>query len=313
MPRSCSATSTPTYFAGGTLRLDPTLARDAIERAHRAAARAIGVSEAALGIHRVVNAQMAEGIRLVSIRRGVDPRGFALMPLGGGGALHATALADELGIDDDPGAAPSRRAVAPRACSSAAIEHEVSTALSARFAVASTSPRSSRACTRLDRRCAELMRRRGSRADEVDTRYFADVCYVGQAYHLEVPLDLAAPPIRSATLYGAFCARARPGLRPQHRMRRRGSSTCARCTRGGTEMPMRGAWRPAEREPRKGATRGSCSPARETGVEAAVYDRAGASAGLGFAGPAIIEQADTTTLVEPGWQARLGPTAHGPD
>ena len=54
--------------------------------------------EAALGIHRVLNAQMAEAIRLVSIGRGIDPRGYALLPLGGAGPIHATALAAELGI-----------------------------------------------------------------------------------------------------------------------------------------------------------------------------------------------------------------------
>ena len=85
------------------------------------------VEEAALGIHRVVNAQMAEGIRLVSIRRGLDPRQFTLVPLGGGGALHATALADELGIG---------RIIVPRhpgvlsaaGLLAAPIEHEVSAA-----------------------------------------------------------------------------------------------------------------------------------------------------------------------------------------
>ncbi|MEJ0067800.1 MAG: hydantoinase/oxoprolinase family protein [Pseudomonadota bacterium] len=41
--------------------------------------------EPALGIHRVVNAQMVEGIRFVSVQRGFDPRDFALVPLGGGG------------------------------------------------------------------------------------------------------------------------------------------------------------------------------------------------------------------------------------
>ena len=82
----------PAYFAGGTVRLDPQLSFKAIEEK---IARPLGLTvlQAALGIHRVVNVQMAEGIRLVSIRRGVDPRVFALMPFGGGGALHATALA----------------------------------------------------------------------------------------------------------------------------------------------------------------------------------------------------------------------------
>ena len=87
----------PDYFAGGTLKLRPELAHEVIERKIARPLR-LSVEEAALGIHRVINAQMTEGIRLVSIRQGFDPRGFALVPLGGGGGMHATALAEELGI-----------------------------------------------------------------------------------------------------------------------------------------------------------------------------------------------------------------------
>jgi N-methylhydantoinase A/oxoprolinase/acetone carboxylase beta subunit len=56
-------------------------------------ARPLGMSveQAALGIHRVVNANMAEDIRFVSVKRGIDPRRFSLVPLGGGGPVHATA------------------------------------------------------------------------------------------------------------------------------------------------------------------------------------------------------------------------------
>ena len=86
----------PDYFAGGKLKLKPELAREAVARI--AGRLNLTVEQAALGIHRILNAQMAEGIRLVSIRQGHDPRRFTLLPLGGGGALHACALAEELGI-----------------------------------------------------------------------------------------------------------------------------------------------------------------------------------------------------------------------
>ena len=103
----------PEHFAGGRLELRPELSREAIERV---VARPLGltVEQAALGIHRIVNAQMAEGIRFVSIRQGHDPRRFTLLPLGGGGALHACALADELRHRPHPRPAPSRRAVGGR-------------------------------------------------------------------------------------------------------------------------------------------------------------------------------------------------------
>ena len=86
----------PDYFAGGSLKLMPERAWAAVEET---IARPLGLSveTAARGIHRVLNAQMSEAIRLVSIGRGIDPRGYALLPLGGGGPLHACALARDLG------------------------------------------------------------------------------------------------------------------------------------------------------------------------------------------------------------------------
>ena len=177
----------PAYFAGGSVKLDPALARRAIED-KIARPLGLGVREAALGIHRVVNVQMAEGVRLVSISRGVDPREFALMPFGGGGALHATALATELGIET---------IVVPRhpgvLCAagllSAAIEHEAAAAFIRRFAVVDVHDLIE-VCARLAAQCADLMRSEGVAAQDVATRYYADVCYVGQSYSMEVELDL---------------------------------------------------------------------------------------------------------------------------
>ena len=115
----------PGTFAGG-LRLLPDRARHAILQ-HVAQPLGISVEAAALGIHRVLNAQMAEAIRLVSIGRGIDPRAYALVPLGGAGPMHATALAEELGmraiiVPPHPGV------LAAAGLLSAPVEHEVSAA-----------------------------------------------------------------------------------------------------------------------------------------------------------------------------------------
>lgn len=74
---------------------------DAVRRAiDEKIARHFGVSveEAALGILRIANANMLNALKLISVRKGYDPRDFALVAFGGGGALHATALARELGV-----------------------------------------------------------------------------------------------------------------------------------------------------------------------------------------------------------------------
>ena len=58
----------------------------------------ITVEEAALGIIRIANSNMLNALKLISVRKGYDPREFALIAFGGGGPMHATALAKELGI-----------------------------------------------------------------------------------------------------------------------------------------------------------------------------------------------------------------------
>ncbi|MEN0077384.1 MAG: hydantoinase/oxoprolinase family protein, partial [Paracraurococcus sp.] len=57
----------------------------------------LGLREAAVAIHRVINATMAEAVRAVTVARGVDPRELPLVPAGGGGGLHAHAIAEDLG------------------------------------------------------------------------------------------------------------------------------------------------------------------------------------------------------------------------
>jgi N-methylhydantoinase A len=84
----------PARFLGGELRLDAAAAGRALEVL--AADLGLDRVRAAWGVHEVVNTRMAEGVRLVTVRRGVDPRGFALLAFGGAAGLHATAVARRL-------------------------------------------------------------------------------------------------------------------------------------------------------------------------------------------------------------------------
>jgi N-methylhydantoinase A/oxoprolinase/acetone carboxylase beta subunit len=291
----------PAYFAGGTLRLDPALSHRAIEER---VAKPLGLSvlEAALGIHRVVNVQMAEGIRLVSISRGVDPRSFALMPFGGGGALHATALARELGI---------HTIVVPRypgvLCASgllsAMIEHEASAAFMKKLAEAGAAEIVA-ACDELSKECAARMRVEGVEPSQVETLCFADICYVGQAHYIEVPLEVAAPGRLVEAAYERFCA-----LHEQVY----GHSTRSPARFVNLRVVQRAANRTQDENPKGKAVRGARKGSRRILLEGAkefvaaeVYERDGLAAGDVLQGPAIVEQADTTTLIEPGWQAAVG-------
>ena len=88
----------PHYFAGGRIELDSARARDAMRTL--AERLGTGVEQAAISMIRVVDANMLNALKLVSIQRGYDPRDFALVAAGGGGAMHAASLARELGVNE---------------------------------------------------------------------------------------------------------------------------------------------------------------------------------------------------------------------
>jgi N-methylhydantoinase A/oxoprolinase/acetone carboxylase beta subunit len=288
----------PDYFAGGSLTLDPELARKVINE-NIAEPLGLSLEAAALGIHRVVNTQMVEGIRLVSIRQGLDPRDFVLVALGGAGPVHATALAQELRIKTVvipryPGVLAAAGLLA------APVEHEVSAAFEASLEqVQLESIR--RALKDLDSRCAALMAQEGARSEDIQIQYFADLWYVGQSYYLEVALHLeGTEPFRR--LYRDFLALhdriygysteapvAFVNLRVVHRV-------------GGRETLSETSYMASSGEPSKPPRRIALAGGSAT---AEVYEREALSPGFLIEGPAIIEQLDSTTVVEQGWRGRV--------
>ena len=83
---------------GGALEISYEAAEEAIRR-RLAEPLGLGTRAAAAAVIDVVNAEMAEALKIVSVQRGHDPRGFTLAAFGGAGPLHAAALAEELGLD----------------------------------------------------------------------------------------------------------------------------------------------------------------------------------------------------------------------
>jgi N-methylhydantoinase A len=83
-------------FLGGKRKLDRTASEAAVDRV--AASLKLSREETAAGIFRLINLKMADGIRLMTLRRGVDPRRFALLSFGGAAGLHAVEVARELEI-----------------------------------------------------------------------------------------------------------------------------------------------------------------------------------------------------------------------
>jgi N-methylhydantoinase A len=86
----------PANFLGGRRSLDLDAATAVV--AKLGMDLGIETEQAAAGIYRVVNSRMADGVRVATVRRGVDPRGYTLLAFGGAAGLHITAVAAELGI-----------------------------------------------------------------------------------------------------------------------------------------------------------------------------------------------------------------------
>ena len=286
----------PDYFAGGGLALDPNLAREVLEN-KIAEPLGLTVEQAALGIHRVLNAQMAEGIRLVSVRQGYDPRDFTLLGLGGAGALHAAALAEELGVGQV--LVPRRPGVLSAAGLLAApVEHEVSTSFARPLADLDLSEVRS-TLGELDQRAEKLMAVERIGEADVEISYAADVCYIGQSYHLEVPLEIDTPdPLDK--LYRDF-------LVAHDRVYGHSVEGPARMVNLHAVHWVQAGEPTAEIV---AAIDGEAMPERQVLTESGpvtsrVLRRAGLAPGETLQGPVVVEQADTTVWIPPRWRAEV--------
>jgi N-methylhydantoinase A len=293
----------PERFLGGERRLDTRAAAAAIDRI----AGALGIDRmaAAHGIHRIINTNMAEGVRLVSVRRGVDPRRFALFAFGGAVGLHATDIARQLGLS---------RVIVPRVAAVLSAWGMLATDL--RFEVSKshigdTSALDGAAIKRLfDEMEAEgLARLRASFAGPARTARSVDMRYGEQVFEIAVPLDgldwSAADPLPQ--IVERFHHR-HEALYTYSMPEQESVLVNARVTVSGVleELPQ---------EPR--LTAAPPAPPIATRriyldggwVDAAVYDFDRLAPEQQIAGPAIVESAMTTVLLRPGDRATV--TEHG--
>jgi N-methylhydantoinase A len=173
----------PASFLGGRRRLDRVAAEEAVD--HIAAALGIDRIAAAHGIHRVVNTTMAEGVRLVSMRRGVDPRHFALLAFGGASGLHATEIAGQLELS---------RVIVPRVAAVLSAWGMLATDLRfeiARTHISDTKALDGGAVKRLfgEMEAEGLARLRASFDGPARTARSVDMRYGEQVFEINVPLD----------------------------------------------------------------------------------------------------------------------------
>ena len=285
----------PERFAGGALTLDV----GAAERAVGAIGRRLGVDTitAAAGIHRVINARMADQIRLVTIKRGYDPRQFSLVVLGGAGPVHGAALAAEMGmaevlVPEAPGVLAAFGLLA------AAIEHHHARTLQARTDVADLAA-VNRCLAELDTAGRARMHEEGVAAADVHVAYTADMRYVGRAYELEVPIAAPVAAERVPDIVAAFHA-VHERVYGYARTQQTVEFVNFRAVH--TYRLPRPVVRPsAQAHGRLDDARVGERRAYFDGfVSAAIYERARLPLGARLAGPAIVEQMDTTTVIPPG-------------
>ena len=284
---------------GGKLsRLDVDAARAAIEK-HIATPLGIGIEEAAEAILRLANAKMAGAIRLVSIEKGHDPARFAAMPFGGGGSLHTGALIKEVGLGS---------ALVPRfpgvtsalGCVVADMRHDrvqtVNKLLSQLDAAAL-----GREMADVAAETEKVLETAGVSFEKVERLYELDMLYLGQTHTVGVPLTMPAGGLDAAAIAGAFETAYREAfgrLLENIPMRVMNYRIAVVGRRPKLDMAV---FAPTEGKTPEECLRGTRRIYAEGAFhEAKIYDRLALAVGSEIAGPAILEQSDTTIFVDPG-------------
>lgn len=294
------------YFLGGRLTLD----LEAAGRAVRSIAEPLGraVEAAAAGMFEVINANMAAGIRHVTVERGHDPRALPLVVAGGAGPVHAAAIARELGIV---------RVLVPRDSSIFCAAGMLFSDLRHDFVQSYVTPFETLDRRRLRQACAALgsagrvaLAGEGVPVERQTVALACDVRYVGQYHEIAVPLlaeeaetgDLSGVAKRFHEAHDRLYGYALPGtplelvnvravatgLTEKPRLPEVGSGPATDARRG--RRPM---WLAEER---------AFAPVD-------VFDGERLGAGARLDGPAIAELPMTTVIVPPGW--RLECDRHG--
>jgi N-methylhydantoinase A len=292
----------PDFFAGGVMKLQLGGAVRAIETS---IAQPLGLSleQAAWGIHTIVNTNMELATRVVSIERGRDPRTLTLVAFGGSGPVHGCRLAQALGIPRVilPAAAGVTAAIGLLA---AEVRFDVSRTYVGRLDALEP--------PRLDAMYAEMAAQAGEvvRDSAVGHRMTVtrsvDARYVGQGYELTVPvpggtLDAAALARVRASFDEIYAARygyaqpAEPVEVVTWKLSAVGGASRVALAKAATE-PVAGGL--------KGRRR-AYFPEAGGWIDCPVYDRYHLAAGMQIAGPAIVEERESTSVLPPGTVASI--------
>jgi N-methylhydantoinase A/oxoprolinase/acetone carboxylase beta subunit len=285
----------PDYFVGGEMALDPGRAR----RALGALASELGLSveHLAWGVHQLVNENMAAAANVHAAERGLDIRKFALAATGGAGPVHACGVAERLGI---------RHVIVPPAAGVGSAYGMLLAPISFDFArtyIAGLEELDTETLnamlTGLEEEGREVVRAAGVPKGEIQVRRSAEMRYAGQGFNIRIAIpkgDFADGRARAGEagelLQGLF----------EEAYRRKYGLLCS-------GVPVQAVnWRVTVSGPRPRPRPLETAPRSAAGgvpVETPVYDRYALPAGFATTGPAIVEEAEATTVVLPGWSVRL--------
>ena len=298
----------PDYFNAGEMRLDRDAAVAGLAR-DIAAPLDLGIEEAAWGVHAAANANMERAMRIVSVERGRDPRRYAIVAFGGAGPVHAARLAKAIG-------AP--RVIVPYGAG-------VGSAIGLLRAV----PKIEVSVTRvmlvdpgnvgamraiyddLERRAAADIERLGVAGEPVWSRS-GYLRYRGQGY--EIRADFPYTDIGDdfagvvAESFHAAYARSYGYRDDAAAIEAVDWHLTATLPAGAAELDL--GWRAPEQGAVAPAERPAWFPETEGFAAAAVHDRRGLGVGTEIAGPAILEEPESTVVVPPGMTAGVNRGGH---
>ncbi len=294
----------PDGLLGGKLPLDLGMARDAVKKV--AEPLGISVERAAYGMYTIVNNNMVNGIRRVSVERGYDPRDFVLVGAGGATAAHICALAREMGIDT---------IILPKLASGLCAFGQIISDVKYNYmATAPLRLDNDKAYARIDSLYGEIekqgiahLEKDGFGKKQIDVKRSLDMRYVGQVH--ECTVDIGTFPINAKSIdkvKDAFHRRHEELYTYSERHNAVEVVNIESTIYGRIEKPKAPKLKSGGTAAR--ALKGHRKAIFEASGKATrtpIYDGGKLGAGATVAGPAIIEEVTTTIVIEPGWSAKL--------
>ena len=294
----------PGNFLGGRNPLFPDLSERAVRKS---VAEPLGLStvDAARGILDVVTTAMAEGIRLLTVRRGGDPRHFSLLAFGGAAGLHVSQVARKTGIGKVylPSAAPVLSAYGMLASD---LRYDFAQSFTASLDVVDLDE-VRRLTNRMAGRGIDRLRNQGLADGDIATRFTADMRYLDQIYEVNVTVpDLAMDDDAIRHAWASLFHERYQTLYSYHQLDQEIRLVTLRATVSGklpsVDLPSKQGNDQAG-EARKSTRRIYTG----TWTEAAVYAADDLASGIVIDGPAIVESDFTTVLVEEGDRLEVDP------